>query len=246
MRRGQGFTLIELLVVISIIALLISILLPALGAVRKSGRNSVCLSQLRQFGIANHVYMQDNKNWILPNYDDDAFNNDEYFTWGDKLVFKERSIETPEVFICPSTGLRDGASLDWDHVPGTTDKTLPEWSSRHTYGKRSHDFNFTGSTVRADTVISHSEYWLTADAVSRNPANQSGNGSESFASFYLMDKFQFLNLAHSGNTNMLVLDGSVSGLGEEDIRSQVADDPLLVVGITGGLALYPDGSMVTP
>ena len=55
----RGFTLIELLVVISIIALLISLLLPALGKARGAARASVCLSNLRQTGLANAMYQQE-------------------------------------------------------------------------------------------------------------------------------------------------------------------------------------------
>ena len=65
MRRGRkGFTLIELLVVISIIALLIGILLPALGKARDSARLAVCLSNLRQQGISHASYSADHKNLI--------------------------------------------------------------------------------------------------------------------------------------------------------------------------------------
>jgi prepilin-type N-terminal cleavage/methylation domain-containing protein len=61
MIKRSGFTLIELLVVISIIALLVGILLPALGAARRSAHRLQDLSNLRQFNVAHTTWAVDHK-----------------------------------------------------------------------------------------------------------------------------------------------------------------------------------------
>src|SRR5579862_8498014 len=63
-RSHEGFTLIELLVVISIIALLVGLLLPAIGAARKSARTAVCMSNLRQYGVGLANYAGDARGYI--------------------------------------------------------------------------------------------------------------------------------------------------------------------------------------
>ncbi|MBP8912130.1 MAG: prepilin-type N-terminal cleavage/methylation domain-containing protein [Phycisphaerae bacterium] len=57
----SGFTLIELLVVISVIAVLMGVLLPALGAARKHARSVVCQSNLRAWGTTMNLYAQENE-----------------------------------------------------------------------------------------------------------------------------------------------------------------------------------------
>lgn len=121
--RVQGFTLIELLVVISIIALLISILLPALSAARNTAKSIQCMSNLRQYGIATAVYTTD-YNSVLPLYGEKKRGNAQAGpldpdTMGQGLswagLLNKNQPMSVESFICPSDVLppRDEQDAFW-------------------------------------------------------------------------------------------------------------------------------------
>lgn len=76
----KAFSLIELLVVISIIALLVSILMPALAVARSQGRSMLCRTNLRQLVLANIGYTMENNDFCVPAAED-MWNNSGYHRW---------------------------------------------------------------------------------------------------------------------------------------------------------------------
>ena len=113
----KNFTLIELLVVIAIIAILASMLLPALSKARAKARDVTCSNQLRQIGLSMIQYADDNRNKVPRS--DEAWSN---------ILYRGGYIGEHAIFWCPNADEKNVAVFD------PADPTLVLNTDYNTYG----------------------------------------------------------------------------------------------------------------
>ncbi len=187
MKMRSGFTLIELLVVISIIALLMSLLLAALGSAQEAGRTAVCLSGARQIAVAHQHYAQDHRgHYPAPRA---------YLSTGSWAEVPHRSILVLEgylevvgllgVFRCPSD--------DGFRQPNASTAVSPP------------NFSYTRNMAmpggqRMDGLGNTSRTVLLVEEWEQSPMNDAG--------FYA-NSFDFLTYRHQDRGTMSFLDVSV-------------------------------------
>lgn len=99
---AAAFTLVELLVVIVLIGILSALLLPALARARDKGRQSVCANNLRQMGLAAHLYWDDHDGRTFRYRGDAARGGDVYwFGWLERGAEGERRFDRGEGALAP-------------------------------------------------------------------------------------------------------------------------------------------------
>ena len=214
MKRRNAFTLVELLVVISIIALLMSILMPSLQKAREQAKGLICATQLKDIGLMLEVYALENNDCMVPNG---------YYgggRWWDKLIecYGRKDKYTYEMFMCPNEKRKvdNGAARLYSYNiffmcpfnPGTGVKSFPQfwWTKRFSiktpstlplFWDKNTDHEFPSTNRYGDPHESLYKYgWNNRNFMSRRVSTDFGPAAN-----------------HGRNINYLFADGHAGKMG---------------------------------
>lgn len=192
----KGFTLIELLVVIAIIAILSSLLLPALSQAKAKAQGTKCASNMKQVALASLMYAEDFNGIIQL---DSPLNRS--ITWA-SLLATNQNLKPHDVFVCPT------------YSPFR----FTNWVK--TYGVRQDPpTNYTSGAFREKLKVAAierpTEYLHVADTTSRG---REGIGGEQYFYFRAASEYE-VHGRHNRRATGLFLDGHVEACNQQRLES---------------------------
>lgn len=224
----KSFTLIELLVVIAIIAILASMMLPALNQAREKARGTTCANQLKQCGLAITMYATDSKDYVAMNIGGGWL---EYYCKLPSINGKTNYITNPDIALCPSAAPYKFDRNDWNAENLTYGinlafRSIPGFNTLLT-GAGDYDFAFKlQSTPKAikqfplyngDINPNFDRYALLFDTW-----NATGNVQWTFCSSNLpAHGGRGPALRHNGYANVLDPDGHVGSYNKNQVYTRL-------------------------
>ena len=191
-RLASGFTLIELLVVVAIIAILASLLLPALANAKDRAQTIRCLNNLKQLGMATLMYAQEHQGAVQIDAPLDPG-----VTWG-SILSTNQNLRPLDIFLCPTYAPR--RFTNWFLTYGVRQDP----PSENTAG----DF---GEILQVETITKPVEYLHLVDTTSRG---RQGYGAEQYY-YFRTDSEKEVHARHSQRANGLFIDGHVEACGRQ-------------------------------
>ncbi|HBG28030.1 MAG: hypothetical protein A2Y10_17540 [Planctomycetes bacterium GWF2_41_51] len=242
MKKNNAFTLVELLVVISIIALLLAVLMPALSSAREQAKSVICLANLKQWGLVWNLYLNSNNNRFI----EGRFHGDEV-TW---LHALEKYYQNGELMLCPAAtkptnpvkgsvspggSCLGGRTNAWGIFPGNTTNHWDKAGALGSYGLNEWVCNppSSGEDIPTGSHGGPEKYWrninvkgadkipLMADSwfIGGWPNERSKapeyDGHKDSAAEYEMGRF-CLN-RHNKNVGMVFIDNSARKVGLKEL-----------------------------